>query len=169
MTKFPVYIQPDAKDCGPTCIRIIAKYYGKSFSLRQIRNISETTREGSNLLGLSNAAEHIDFRTLGVQIDFETFKKDALLPCIVHWNKNHFVVVYKIDNRGKVYISDPSYGLITYSKEEFIKLWIGENANDEIEEGIILTLEPTPSFYKNDSEQRNEKKLFFFVKVYFRI
>lgn len=166
MTKFPVYIQPDAKDCGPTCIRIIAKYYGKSFSLRQIRNISETTREGSSLLGLSDAAEYLGFRSLGIQTNFLNLQNIIPLPCIIHWNKNHFVVVYKIDNRGKVYISDPSYGLITYSKEEFIKLWIGENANDEIEEGIILTLEPTPSFYKNDSEQRNEKKTFFSLLKY---
>ena len=129
MNKFPFYKQPDNKDCGPTCLRIISKFYGKTIPLQQIRNLSETTREGSSLLGLSDAAENLGFRSLGVQIDFKTLVEDVPLPCIVHWNKQHFVVVYKIDKIGNIYISDPSYGLITYTREEFIKFWIGENAN----------------------------------------
>src|SRR4051812_30449895 len=122
--KFPFYKQPDSKDCGPTCLRIICKHYSKSTALQHIRDLSETTREGSGLQGLSNAAERLGFRTLGVQIDFSTLTDEVPLPCIVHWNKNHFVVVYKIDKTNKVYLSDPSYGLITYGKEEFIKHWI---------------------------------------------
>ena len=93
---FPNYIQPDSKDCGPTCLRIIAKHYGKTIPLQQIRNLSETTREGSSLLGLSDAAENLGFRSLGVQIDFKTLVEEVPLPCIVHWNKQHFVVVYDI-------------------------------------------------------------------------
>lgn len=69
---FPFYKQPDSKDCGPTCLKIIAKFYGKTIPLQQIRNLSETTREGSSLLGLSEAAENLGFRSLGVQIDFNT-------------------------------------------------------------------------------------------------
>lgn len=114
MHNLPFYKQPDAKDCGPTCIRIVSKYYGKVIPLHKIRNLSETTREGSSLLGLSDAAESLGFKTLGVQIDFKTLQEEVPLPCIVHWNKHHFVVIYKT---GKVYISDPSYGLITYTKE----------------------------------------------------
>lgn len=90
--KFPIYKQPDFKDCGPTCIKIIAKYYGKIISLNQIRLLSETTREGSSLLSLSDAAEKIGFRYLGVKIDLEK-TIDIPLPCIVHWNKNHFAVL----------------------------------------------------------------------------
>ena len=82
-------------------------------------------------MGLSDAAEKIGFKSLGVQIDFKTLVEAAPKPCIIHWNKLHFVVVYKIDNSGKVYISDPSYGLITYTKKEFIKNWIGENADEK--------------------------------------
>lgn len=127
---FPKYLQPDFKDCGPTCLRIISKFYGKTISLQQIRNLSETTREGSSLLGLSDAAEKLGFKSLGVQIDFKTLVEEVPFPCIVHWNKQHFVVVYKIEtlrkpqgNRDyKIYISDPSYGLITYTKQEFIKV-----------------------------------------------
>ncbi|SIT96145.1 ATP-binding cassette, subfamily B [Epilithonimonas bovis DSM 19482] len=166
MKLFPNYIQPDFKDCGPTCLRIIAKFYGKTIPLQQIRNLSETTREGSSLLGLSEAAENLGFRSLGVQIDFKTLCEEVPFPCIVHWNKQHFVVVYKIDKTGKVYISDPSYGLITYTKDEFIKHWIGANADETTEEGIALLLETTPVFYKNEFDEDEKKMTFSFLSKY---
>ena len=163
---FPFYKQPDEKDCGPTCLKIISKHYGKTISLPQIRNLSETTREGSSLLGLSDAAENLGFRSLGVQIDFNTLADEAPFPCIVHWNKQHFVVVYDIDKSGQVYISDPSYGLIRYGKEEFIKSWIGENAGATTEEGITLILETTPSFFKNELDEQESKASFSFLSKY---
>ncbi|REC46261.1 peptidase domain-containing ABC transporter [Chryseobacterium pennipullorum] len=166
MKKFPFYKQPDTKDCGPTCLRIVSKYYGKNISLQQIRALSETTREGSSLLGLSDAAENLGYRSLGVQIDFNTLVEEVPLPCIVHWNKNHFVVVYKIDKNNKVYISDPSYGLITYNREEFIKFWIGENANENTEEGIALILETTPSFFQTEFDSEESKASFSFLSKY---
>ena len=166
MKSFPFYKQPDAKDCGPTCLRIIAKHYSKSIPLQQIRILSETTREGSGLLGLSNAAESLGFRTLGVKIDFNTLVSEAPLPCIVHWNKNHYVVVYKIDKAKRVYVSDPSYGLITYTQEEFIKHWIGENANANTEEGIALILETSPTFYTNEFDNEEKKTSFSFLSRY---
>ncbi|RLJ23097.1 ATP-binding cassette subfamily B protein [Chryseobacterium sp. 7] len=164
--KFPFYKQPDTKDCGPTCLRIVSKYYGKSISLQQIRNLSETTREGSSLLGLSDAAENLGFRSMGVQIDFNTLVEEVPFPCIAHWNKNHFVVVYKIDKNNKVYISDPSYGLITYTREEFIKSWIGENANENTEEGIVLILETTPAFFQTEFDAEESKASFTFLSKY---
>ena len=164
--KFPFYKQPDTKDCGPTCLRIVSKYYGKSISLQQIRNLSETTREGSSLLGLSDAAENLGFRSMGVQIDFNTLKEEVSFPCVAHWNKNHFVVVYKIDKNNKVYISDPSYGLITYTREEFIKSWIGENANENTEEGIVLILETTPAFFQTEFDDEESKASFTFLSKY---
>lgn len=166
MNKFPFYRQPDNKDCGPTCLRIISKFYGKTIQLQQIRNLSETTREGSSLLGLSDAAENLGFRSLGVQIDFSTLVEEVPLPCIVHWNKQHFVVVYKIDKTGKIYISDPSYGLITYEKQEFIKFWIGENANENTEEGIVLILETTPAFFQTEFDDQESKASFSFLSRY---
>lgn len=166
MKKFPFYKQPDAKDCGPTCLRIVSKHYGRSISLQQIRTLSETTREGSSLLGLSDASENLGFRSLGVQIDFNTLTEEVPFPCIVHWNKNHFVVVYKIDKNNKVHISDPSYGLITYNRDEFIKLWIGENANENTEEGIVLILETTPSFFQTEFDADESKASFTFLSKY---
>ena len=166
LNKFPFYRQPDAKDCGPTCLRIVSKFYGKSILLQKIRNISETTRQGSSLLGLSDAAESLGFRSLGVQIDFDTLTEEVPLPCIVHWNKNHFVVVYKIDKSEKVYVSDPSYGLISYRREEFIRHWIGNNANETTEEGIALLIETTPEFYQNEFEEEESKASFSFLSKY---
>jgi len=93
---FQFYQQPDEMDCGPTCLRMIAKHYGRSISLEKLRNLSETTREGSNLKNISDSAEKIGFRTLGVKVDFVKLIKEAPLPCILHWNQDHFVVLYKI-------------------------------------------------------------------------
>ncbi len=92
MINFPNYIQADLKDCGPTCLKIIAKYYGKVLSIQVLRNFSETTREGSNFMSISDAAERIGFRTLGVKLNLESLN-EATLPCILHWNKEHYVVL----------------------------------------------------------------------------
>lgn len=86
--KFPFYKQPDSKDCGPTCLRIISKFYGKNLSLQDIRDLSETTREGSSLMGLSEAAEKIGFRTVGAQVDYLTLEQ-LPLPCIAYWNSGY--------------------------------------------------------------------------------
>src|SRR5690606_9374164 len=139
--------QRDHKDCGPTCLKIIAKHYNKTIPLQQIREVSETQRSGSSLLGLSNAAEAIGFRSLGVKISLNDLK-EAPLPCILHWNKNHYIVLYKIKS-NLYYVSDPAHGLLKYTQEEFLKHWIGNNATEETEEGIALLLEPTPKFYEN--------------------
>ncbi|WP_108422506.1 peptidase domain-containing ABC transporter [Flagellimonas amoyensis] len=163
---FPFYKQPDAKDCGPTCLRIIAKHYGKLISLQEIREISETTREGSNLLKLSDAAEAVGFKSIGVKIDYDQLT-EVPLPCIVHWNKNHFVVVYAI-KRDIIYISDPSYGLITYTKEEFLSRWIGNNATEQTKEGIALLLEVTPKFHKLHWESTDKKSLRFLFQYLFK-
>lgn len=167
MTKtFPFYKQPDSKDCGPTCLRIVAKYYGKLISLQEIRELSETTRAGSNLLKLSDAAEAIGFKSIGVKLDFQQLE-EAPLPLIVHWNKNHFVVVYKI-KKEVVYISDPSYGLITYSKEDFLPRWIGHNAKETTKEGVALLLEVTPKFKKLNWEDTDKKSLRFLFQYLFK-
>ena len=177
MKKFPHYKQSEQKDCGPTCIKIIAKHYGKIISIQKLRDMAETTREGSSLLGLSESAEKIGFHTIGVKIDFEKLL-EIPLPCIVHWNKNHFVVVYKIkvpsafgiSPKGRVkkdeiiYISDPAHGLLNYTKEEFIKRWIGNNAIETTEEGVALLIEPTPKFYSDDFDFDHEEEIKFDFK-----
>ena len=168
MKKFPFYKQPDAMDCGPTCLRIVAKFYGKSISLPKLRSLSETTREGSSLKNLADAAEKIGFKTIGVKIDFEKLQ-EAPLPVIVHWKQNHFVVVHKI-KKGKVFISDPGHGLLEYSLPEFIANWIGLTANETTEEGIVLLLEPTPRLHEDltDEETANKQGFRFLFSYLFK-
>ena len=153
--KFPNYIQADSKDCGPTCLKIIGKHYGKTINIQQLRDLSETTREGSNLLFLSDAAEKIGFRTLGVKLNLERLN-EAPLPCILHWNKEHYVVLYDI-KKGKYLISDPGFGLIEYTQTDFIKFWIGNNADNFTQEGVALLLEPTPNFYDLDIDNTDKE------------
>lgn len=159
MKKFIHYKQADFKDCGPTCLKIIAKHYGKTISIQELRDSSETTREGSNLLFLSDAAEKIGFRTLGVKLSEERLE-EAPLPCILHWNKNHYVVLYKI-KKGKYYISDPAFGLLEYNKQEFIKFWIGNNADEFTQEGVALLIEATPKFFQSDFDKEDHKGIGF--------
>ncbi len=122
LKKFPHFKQLDQMDCGPTCLRMVAKFYGRSYSTSELRNKSFITREGVSLLGISDAAEAIGFRTIGVKIPFNKLVDEALLPCIVHWYQRHFVVVYKI-TKTNVFVADPAAGLITFTKEEFKKGW----------------------------------------------
>ena len=158
-SKFPSYIQADFKDCGATCLKIIAKHNGRTLNIQTLRKLSETTREGTNLLTLSEASENIGFRSLGIKLNV-TKLEEAPLPLILHWNKEHFVVLYKI-KKEKYYISDPAHGLIEYSKEEFLKFWIGNNANETTQEGIALLLEPTPKFHQSEFEDKETKTFGF--------
>lgn len=159
MNKFPNFKQTESKDCGPTCIKIIAKHYGKTINIQELRDYSETTREGSNLLMLSDAAEKIGFRTIGVKRSILQFD-EVPLPCILHWNSGHFVVLYQI-KKNKYYISDPAIGLIEYSKLEFLKYWIGNNATEITKEGIALLIEPTPKFFHADFDRDDKKGMGF--------
>ncbi len=96
MPTFPHYTQLDQMDCGPTCLRMVAKHYGRSFTVQSLREKSQIGKEGVSLLGISEAAEAIGFKTMGVKIPFEKLAAEAPLPCIVYWDQNHFVVVYDI-------------------------------------------------------------------------
>lgn len=143
--KFPFYKQPDYMDCGPTCLRMVAKYYGKAIPLQELRELTQTIREGSSILGISNAAEKIGFRTLGVKVTFEQMVEDASFPCIAYWNQEHFVVVYRIKN-DIIIVADPAHGLLKYDKVEFLKSWLGDG-----HKGILLSLEPGPEFDAEES------------------
>jgi len=144
-------------DCGPTCIKIISKFYGRNHSLESLRKISHTNREGSSLSQMASAAESIGYRSLIAKITYTQLVEDAPLPCIVHWNQNHFVVVYKIKN-DTIFVSDPAMGLIKYTKNEFLEHWIGSRKVDESDEGITLLLEVTPDFYSIEEEVVTKRK-----------
>ena len=161
---FPSYKQLDTKDCGATCLKIVAKYYGKTISLNQLRQSSETTRLGINLQFLATAAESINLKSLPAKINFQQLK-EVPLPCILHWNKDHFVVLYKI-NKDSCYVSDPALGLVKYTKNDFIKHWIGENSKDTTEDGVVLLLEPTIDFQKTTFDNNHEPLKFNFIFKY---
>lgn len=144
--RFPVYQQLDAMDCGSTCLRIVAKHYGRSYSATLMRELCHVTREGVSMLGVSDAAEKIGFHTAGVKITWEQLFNDAPLPCIVHWNQKHFVVVYKI-KKDKVYLSDPASGLLEYSQKDFLRCWLSSGHHESQRCGTALLLEPAPEFY----------------------
>ena len=166
--KFPHYRQLDSMDCGPTCLRMIAKYYGRTYSPQTLRERSFITREGVSMLGISDAAESIGFRTLAVRITLKQLREDVPLPCILHWNQNHFVVCYDIRNtrRGWVYrIADPASQLVEYAEGEFGKCWLSTRADGE-EKGAALALETTPVFYEQagEPEERRQRGLGFFFR-----
>ena len=161
MPKFPFFKQYDAMDCGPSCIRMIAAFYGKSYSLQKLRQLAHITREGVSLLGLSEAAEAIGFRTVGARITFEQLFQ-APKPCVVHWDQEHFVVVYKL-KKGKVYVADPAFGLVEYSETEFKKHWLSTVRQGE-QKGICLMFDPTPKFFELEGEEANRGQFRFLLK-----
>ena len=140
-------------DCGPTCIKIIAKYYGKSISIEKLRLYSEFNKEGVSLLGLSQASERIGLKTNAITITTDSLIKQLKLPCILHWNQNHFVVLHKA-SKNKFTVADPAKNLVTLSKQEFEQNWIFSNDNNE-KKGIALLLEPTAAFYEQENEKKN--------------
>jgi len=148
---FTHYKQPDQMDCGPTCLRMVAKHYGRNFKVQTLRKLCEINREGVSLLGISDAAEKTGFRSLGVKLSVSQLK-EAELPCILHWRQNHFVVLYKI-KKHKYYLADPAAGLVTLNEADFTRNWVGDKEN---EEGIALLLAPTPQFYEQDDEKGTE-------------
>ncbi len=160
--KFPHYRQLDSKDCGPTCLRMIAKYYGKSFSREFLREKASITQQGVTMAGIAEAAEAIEMRTLGMRISLESLVSEAPTPFIVPWRQKHFVVVYKT-SKTKIYVADPAQGLLTYSHSDFKKAWT--NTTDDT--GFVLLLEPNPQFYTLE-EDKTKTKGFSFLLPYFR-
>jgi ATP-binding cassette subfamily B protein len=166
LRSFPHYTQLDAMDCGPTCLRMIAKHYGRSYSLQTLREKSFITREGVSMLGISDAAESIGFHTTGVKIDLQQLVENAPLPCILHWNQNHFVVLYKCA-KARFYISDPAGEKYVMNEEEFKRCWISSKSGGR-DTGTALLLEPSPEFYNMaDDEEKQKRNLSYFFRYLF--
>lgn len=163
--RFPFYSQLEEMDCGPTCLRMIAKYYGKTISLDFLRNKSQYGKLGVSLLGLSDAAESIGFKTIGAKLTWEQIIDDAPLPAILHWDQYHFVVITPKSTRQKVVIADPAKGIVTLTKEEFLNHWIATD-EDKIGKGTALLLETTPAF-KDKIEGAENKSRYRLAWTYF--
>lgn len=135
-------------DCGPTCLRMICSYYGRKIAIQKLRALCHINRGGVNLLAISEAAEKLGLRSIGVKLTLEQLNQ-AELPCILHWRTNHFVVLYKI-KKGKYYLADPGIGSITLSEADFKKNWF---SHKEIDNGILLLLNPSPQFYEKEDDK----------------
>jgi len=179
---FPLYTQLDSMDCGPTCLRMIAKHYGRSYTLQNLREKSFITRAGVSMLGISDAAESIGMHTQGVKITVEQLIEDVPLPCILHWNHRHFVVLYKVQGKRQkanwmsrllrstrndvcmFYIADPAGQKYVMNKEEFCKCWYSSNSGGK-DVGIALLLQPSPDFYDyEDDKEKQQKNMGFFFR-----
>jgi len=176
-TSFPSDRQMDIMDCGPSCLKMIAKYYGKFYSLQYLRDKCGITKEGVSFLDISHAAEEIGLRTLSLKCTVEDILCKIPLPAIVHWDNSHFVIVYKIDtkkkktqdrySKAKIYISDPAKGLVKYSVEEFSAKWVKpENRISTIEDtlkesGVLMAIEPQADFYQREGEEKLERRKTF--------
>lgn len=151
---FPFYKQLNAMDCGPTCLRMIAKFYGKRIDGVKLRQQTGFGKEGVSLLGISDAAEFIGFRSRGVLIPLSSILSATPLPCILHWGQNHFVVMppQKFRKNGVITIIDPARGKIQYARQEFIQQWCSSKDDQGQALGIALLLEPTPKFYDQEDD-----------------
>lgn len=155
----PTLQQFDMMDCGAVCLQYISRFYGKEFSLQHIRELCHITKNGVSMLGISDAAEAIGFRTLGVKLTMEQLRHDAQLPCIVHWNQRHFVVVKAIKRRFRktyVYVYDPAAGDLRYPVSDFCKSWMQMDDGKGNKLGATMLLSPSNAFYEIDDDSNKE-------------
>ena len=165
MKRFPFYCQHDSMQCGVACLAMVCKHYGQTYSQDTIAKICYATSEGVSMLGVSEAATQMGLHTTSGKISIRKLTESPL-PCILHWNQNHFVVLYKV-KKEKFYIADPGKGLITYNRTEFEQHWISTQSNGE-DCGIAMFLTPTQAFYDRKEEYRDEKKSFRFLMGYIK-
>jgi ATP-binding cassette, subfamily B, bacterial len=166
--KFPVLSQLDAMDCGPTCLRMVAAHYGRVFERESVREICSIGRGGVSLLGITEASERLGLRSLAVSLAFKVLREEVPLPCIAHWEQNHFVVVCEI-TRDKVVIADPARGKLVYSHAEFCQGWVPQSTGfNENTKGILLLLETTPAFFERPNEPAREENAIPFLSSYLR-
>ncbi|MRM96226.1 peptidase domain-containing ABC transporter [Riemerella anatipestifer] len=156
-TSINFFPQKDQMDCGPACLAMVSRYFGRRYSIEYLRENSFITREGVSLLGISEAAKEIGIETQSVKLSVsKLLKQSKLFPCILHWNQNHFVVLFAIrksffSNRIRFCIADPAHGIITLTQEKFEKSWLSDE-----DRGVVLFLSPTEEFYKKQPPKQEK-------------
>ena len=163
---FIICKQYDSMQCGIACLAMICKYYGKKYSMDCLNQLCFATTEGVSLLSITRAAETLGFKTVGARCEVSNLVNKNL-PCILHWNQNHFVVLYKLKKGKTFYIADPGKGLIRYKLEEFKEHWISTK-QDGAEKGVSMFLKPTEKFYKRKDIDRKEERSFKFLFSYIK-
>lgn len=166
MQRFPITYQHDAMQCGIACLQIICWHYGRTYNVETISQYCHATTEGVSMLGISEAAKDLGLETVSAKVGLKKLTI-APLPCILHWNQEHFVVLYNIKKGGLFYVADPAMGYVTYKKDEFCRHWVS-TTEDEEEKGVVMFLEPTEEFYHKDIPMRKENHSISFLMKYFR-
>ena len=169
MSSFPLIRQHDSMECGIACLAMVCNFFRIEYSIEYLSRICFATTEGVSLLGINETALQLGLRTISGRISINKLWEDHY-PCILHWNQNHFVVLYKVKKGKTFYIADPAKGLVKYNLEEFKKHWVSTQSDGE-EKGIAMFLEPTPAFYEKKTdeqptEERSFKFLFGYIKQY---
>lgn len=154
--KFPEILQLDTNDCGPTSLMIVAQHYGKNVDQDVLREVCNSESIGISLTSLEEGAEHIGFDYSSVQLTFQELKEKAPLPCICHWEQNHFLVVYRISAKW-VYLSDPANGLVKLNHKEFLKGWAIDTGSEPA--GIAMLLEPNELFEQKEFGSKEREAL----------
>ncbi|MBR1373262.1 peptidase domain-containing ABC transporter, partial [bacterium] len=162
LRRFPIEYQMDSQDCGPASLKIIAKHFGKHYSLQYLRECCGITKDGVSLLNLSTGAERIGLRTLAIKCTIDDVVNSIPFPAIIFWENSHFIVVYH-SNKEYIWVSDPAKGRIRYTHEEFRCGWYQKNENT----GILLAVEPTADFYNYKAEKKQKRNSFTIILKYF--
>jgi len=156
--------QHDQMDCGPACLCMIASFFGKNYTLPYLREQSYITREGASLLGICDASKTIGFDVYSVKITIRDLANNKIIPCILHWNQNHFVVLRKVSksifsNKYHYLIADPAHGFMKLSEEAFKRSWLSEG-----DKGVALFLDPTEEFYKKEPSKEDTLTIKYLFK-----
>lgn len=168
--RLPTFRQHDMADCGPSCLRMVAAWHGRAHSLQSLREKCHITKDGVTMLGISDAAEAIGMRTMGATLTLDQLAEQAPLPCIAHWDQNHFVVVYDIRKwfgKRYFYVADPARGKIRYDENAFLSHWKSPVGQEQSAEGVCLLLEPGPEFFTTPAD-RPETSKFRFILEYLK-
>lgn len=161
---FPFYHQLEEMDCGATCLRMVARYHGRYYSLEYLRGLTQISQEGVSLLAISDAAENIGMQSLALRVSYEQLSEEIPLPTVIPWQGNHFVVVYRID-RKHVWVADPAAGKFKLTREDFLTAWADSTDGQT---GVVLVLETTPTFYDRDREGVDKSSLGYVFGYFLR-
>jgi len=172
MRRFPFHLQHDAMQCGVACLQMIFESYGVKYTSIELSSLCNVTTEGVSMLALSRTAERLGMHTTCGRMSLSGLTKIPL-PCILHWNQNHFVVLCRVKQQRKsnvYYIADPSKGLLKLRTEDIAECWLSTRSFGE-DKGTALLMVPTPKFGKpidSKGETRSFRFLFGYIKKYSR-
>jgi len=152
--RYPALLQVTEQDCGPACLSMILRFYGKRVALNRLRTLAAAGRSGSTLYQLAEAGETLGFQTRGLQTSLDQVL-ESQLPAIAHWEGTRYVVLYET-RADRITIADPAVGLRHISPDEFRRGW----------SGYLLVLAPTPKIEAVEEEKKTLGRYLPILKPY---